>query len=148
MAQRGSGTVLLLSAGASRVAVPGGLGYGTASAAVEALAQRLAVELGPSGVRAVCLRAHVLADGPARGASTAELVARRAAAAGVGVDEWLARWEQDVTLLGRLPTLAQLADVATFLASDGGAAITGAVVDVTGGNALRTRAGALVGLLD
>jgi 3-oxoacyl-[acyl-carrier protein] reductase len=53
-----------------------------------------------------------------------------------------------VTLLGRRPTLAQVADAAAFVASDRAAAITGAVVDLTCGNAVRTSAGALVGVLD
>jgi len=148
MAARGSGAILTLSAGASRVVPPGSLGYGTACATVETLTQRLAVELGPSGVRVVCLRPHLISDAPAQGSYTRDLVARRAAAAGVDVDEWFARWAEDVTLLGRLPTLAQVAEAATFLASDRAAAITGAVIDLTCGNALRTRAGALVGVLD
>lgn len=143
-----SGTILTLSAGASRVVPPGSLGYGTACAAIETLSQRLAVELGPSGVRVVCLRAHLIADGPSNGSYTRELFERRAAAAGVSVDEWLVRWQENVTLLGRLPTLAQVADAAVFLASDRAAAITGAVVDLTCGNAVRTTAGALVGVLD
>ena len=73
---------------------------------------------------------------------------RRAAAAGISVDQWLERWQEDVTLLGRLPTLAQVADAAVFLASDHAGAITGAALDLTCGNAVRTRAGALVGVLD
>ena len=148
MAPRRSGTILTFSSGASRVVAPGSVGYGTACAAVEALSRRLAVELAPSGVRVVCLRPHALADGPAHGSSAGGLFGRRAAAAGVGVDAWLARWAEDVTLLGRLPTVAQVADAAVFLASDRAAAITGAVVDLTSGNAVRNAAGALVGVLD
>jgi 3-oxoacyl-[acyl-carrier protein] reductase len=148
MSARGSGVILTLSSGASRVAPPGSLGYGTTCAAIEMLTQRLAVELGPSGVRAVCLRPHLIADGPANGSYTGELFRRRAAAAGVSEEEWLAQWQEDVTLLGRLPTLAEVADAAVFVASDHAAAITGAVVDLTSGNALRTQAGALVGVLD
>jgi 3-oxoacyl-[acyl-carrier protein] reductase len=49
--------------------------------------------------------------------------------------------------VGRLPTLAQVADTAVFLASDGAAAITGTVVDLTAGNAVRSKSGTLVGLL-
>jgi 3-oxoacyl-[acyl-carrier protein] reductase len=146
MAARRSGTILTLSTGASRVVTPGSVGYGTAGAAVEAMTQRLAVELGPSGVRVACLRPHALADGPANGSSAGEVFGRRAAAAGVSVDEWLERWGQDVTLLGRLPTVGQVADAAVFLASDHAAAITGSVVDLTCGNAVRNGSGALVGV--
>ena len=127
---------------------PGSLGYGTACAAIETMTQRLALELGPSGVRVVCLRPHLIADGPSNGYYTGELFERWATAAGVSVEQLLAKWPEDVTLLGRLPTLAQVADTAVFLASDRAAAITGAVVDLTCGNAVRTSAGALVGLLD
>jgi 3-oxoacyl-[acyl-carrier protein] reductase len=148
MTARRSGTILTLSSGASRVVAPGSLGYGTSCAAIEALTRRLAVELGPSGVRVVCLRPHAIADGPANGSSAAELFGRRAAAAGVSTEQWLERWAQEVTLLGRLPTVAQVADAAVFLASDRAAAITGSVVDLTCGNAVRNTASALVGVLD
>lgn len=148
MAERRSGTILTLSSGASRFVAPGTLGYGTATAAIEVMSQRLAVELGPSGVRVVCLRPHAIADGPSHGSFAGETFGSRAAAAGVSVEQWLARWAQDVTLEGQLPTVAQIADAAVFLASDRATAITGAVVDLTCGNAVRTSAGALVRLLD
>jgi 3-oxoacyl-[acyl-carrier protein] reductase len=148
MTARRSGTILTLSAGASRVAPPGSLGYGTTCAAIETMTQRLAVELGQNGVRVVCLRPHLIADGPSNGSYTGELFGRRAAAAGVSVEQWLVQWPEQVTLLGRLPTLAQVADAAVFLASNRAAAITGAVVDLTCGNAVRTKAGALIGVLD
>ena len=98
--------------------------------------------------RVACLRAHLIADGHSNGSYTGELFGRRAAAAGISVDQSLERWQEDVTLLGRLPTLPQVADAAVFLASDRAGAITGAVLDLTCGNAVRTRAGALVGVLD
>lgn len=148
MTARRSGTILTLSAAASRIAPPGAIGFGTACAAIEAMTQRLAVELGPGGVRAVCLRPHLVADGPANGSYTGDLFGRRAAAAGVGVERRIGRWQEDVTLLGRLPTLADVADAAVFLASDRSRAITGTVVDLSCGNAVRTAAGGLVGALD
>ena len=147
MTARRPGTILTLSAGASRVMAAGSLGYGTTCAAIETLTRRLAVELGPGGVRVVCLRPHLIADGPSHGSYTGELFGRRAAAAGVSVERWLGQWQENVTLLGRLPTLAQVADAAVFLASDRAATITGTVVDLTSGNAVRTNAGALVGVL-
>jgi 3-oxoacyl-[acyl-carrier protein] reductase len=147
MTSRRSGTILTLSSGASQLVFAGNLTYGTITAAVEAMTQRLAVELGPSGVRVVCLRPHAISDGPAHGSFAGETFEPRAAAAGVSVDQWLTQWADDVTLLGRLPTLAQVADAAVFLASDRAATITGAVVDLTSGNAVRTNAGALVGVL-
>jgi 3-oxoacyl-[acyl-carrier protein] reductase len=150
MAARRSGTILTLSTAASRFARPGNLGFGTTCAAIEAMTQRLAVELGPSGVRVVCLRPTAVADAPSRGSYTAEVFAPLAVRSGVSVEEMLVQWGEDQTLLGRLPTLAQVADTAVFLASDRGGAITGAVIDLTCGNAVRAQqyGQALIGVLD
>lgn len=148
MTARRSGAILTFSTAGSRFARPGNLGYGTTCAAIEQMTQRLAVELGPSGVRVVCLRPTAIADAASHGSYTGELFAPLAAAAGISVEQMLARWAEDQTLLGRLPTLAQVADAAVFLASDRAGAITGAVADLTCGAAVRTSAQALVGLLD
>jgi 3-oxoacyl-[acyl-carrier protein] reductase len=147
MTARGSGTILTLSNAASTFGRIGNLGFGTTCAGIEAMTQRLAVELGPSGVRAVCLRPTGIEDAPAHGSFTGEQLAPLAAAGGASVEQMLTQWGQDQTLVGRLPTLAQVADTAVFLASDGAAAITGAVVDLTSGNAVRNKSGTLVGLL-
>jgi 3-oxoacyl-[acyl-carrier protein] reductase len=148
MTARRTGTILTLSTAGSRVMPPGVLGYGTTCVAIEAMTQRLAVELGPSGVRVVCLRPHAISDAPSHGSYTGELFAEWAAEAGVSVEQMLVQWGEDLTLLGRLPTLAQVADTAVFLASDSAGAITGTAIDLTGGNAVRNSQSALVGVLD
>ena len=148
MTARRSGTILTLSTAGSRVMPPGVLGYGTTCAAVEAMTQRLAVELGPSGVRVVCLRPHAISDAPANGSYTRELFAPGAAEAGVSVEKMLEQWGENATLLGRLPTLAQVAETAVFLASDSAGAITGKVVDLTSGSAVRSSHWGLVGVPD
>jgi 3-oxoacyl-[acyl-carrier protein] reductase len=147
MTARGSGTILTLSTAASRVVLPGTLGYGTTGTVVEVVSERLAVELGPSGIRVVCLRPHAIADGPSHGSFAAAVFESRAAAAGVGVEQWLAQFAQDTTVLGQFPTVADVADAAAFLASDRASAITGTVVDLTFGNAVRTNVGPLARLL-
>jgi 3-oxoacyl-[acyl-carrier protein] reductase len=146
MTARQSGTILTLST--PRVMPPGVVGYGTTCAAIEAMTQRLAVDLGPSGVRVVCLPPHAISDAPSHGSYTNELFGGWAAEAGVTVEQMLVQWGKDLTLVGRLPTLAQVADTAVFLASESAGAITGKVVDLTGGTAVRTSQGALVGVPD
>ena len=47
-------------------------------------------------------------------------------------DEFQA-FSEDMTLLGRLPTLAEVANVATFIASDQASAMTGTVANLSGG---------------
>jgi NAD(P)-dependent dehydrogenase (short-subunit alcohol dehydrogenase family) len=150
MTARRSGAILTLSTAGSRFARPGNLGYGTTCAAIEQMTQRLAVELGPSGVRVVCLRPTAIADAASNGSYTGDVFAPLAAAAGVSVEQMLAQWGEDQTLLGRLPTLAQVADAAVFLASDRAGAITGAVTDLSCGNAVRAQqfGQALIGVLD
>jgi len=150
MTARGAGAILTLSTAGARFARPGNLGFGTTCAAIEQMTQRLAAELGPSGVRVVCLRPTAIADAPASGSFTGEVFAPLAAASGVSVEQMLAQWGEDQTLLGRLPTLAQVADAAVFLASDRAGAITGAVTDLTSGNAVRAQqyGQALIGVLD
>ncbi|MEZ0294092.1 MAG: SDR family oxidoreductase, partial [Solirubrobacteraceae bacterium] len=150
MTARGSGVILTLSTAGARFARPGNLGFGTTCAAIEQMTQRLAAELGPSGVRVVCLRPTAIADAAANGSFTSEVFAPLAAASGVSVEAMLAQWGEDQTLLGRLPTLAQVADAAVFLASDRAGAITGAVTDLTAGNAVRAQqyGHALIGVLD
>jgi 3-oxoacyl-[acyl-carrier protein] reductase len=150
MTARRSGTILTLSTVGSRFARPGNIGYGTTCAAIEQMTQRLAVELGPSGIRVVCLRPQAIADAPSNGSYTGEVFAPMATALGVSVEQMLAQWGEDQTLLGRLPTLAQVADAAVFLASDRAGAITGAVADLSCGNAVRAQqfGQALIGVLD
>jgi NAD(P)-dependent dehydrogenase (short-subunit alcohol dehydrogenase family) len=145
-----AGTILTLSTAGARFARPGNLGFGTACAAIEQMTQRLAAELGPRGVRVVCLRPHAVPDAAANGSYTGAVFAPLAAASGVSVEQMLAQWGEDQTLLGRLPTLAQVADAAVFLASDRAGAITGAVIDLSCGSAIRAQqfGHALIGVLD
>ena len=136
MTARRSGAILTLSTAGSRFARPGNLGYGTTCAAIETMSSG-SRSARPSGVRSSACADR---DRPpaSNGSYTGELFGRFAAAAGISVEQMLARWREDQTLLGRLPTLAQVAEAAVFLASDGAGAITGTVADLTCGNAVRT----------
>lgn len=121
MTGRRAGVVLMLSASSAPRAIAGTGGFGVAGAAVEALTRTLAAELGPSNVRVVCLRPHRI--GEALG-DTADLP----------MDPMdFRRFLENMTLLGRLPTLADVARTAAFLVSDGAASVTGSVVDLSCG---------------
>jgi enoyl-[acyl-carrier-protein] reductase (NADH) len=54
---------------------------------------------------------------------------------GLTVDEWLAAGAA-ATLTQRLPTLAQVADTAVFIASDRAGAMTGTVINLSCGAVL------------
>jgi 3-oxoacyl-[acyl-carrier protein] reductase len=51
---------------------------------------------------------------------------------GLTTEAWLSGLAS-TTLLGRLPTLAEVADYAAFVASDRASAMTGAIVNLTSG---------------
>ncbi|MCM3533182.1 SDR family oxidoreductase [Cellulosimicrobium funkei] len=128
------GVLLTLSEPGARLVVPGILGHGVSAAGKETLTRLLAAELAPAGVRVVGLRPHAVLDGPARGSYTRELFAPAAAAAGRTVQELLDDGPlAAATLRGRLPTVQEVAEAAAFLASDRAAAMTGTIVNLTGG---------------
>lgn len=126
------GVVLTLSTPAGRTATPGHLGYSVTCAGVEAFTRVLAAELGSRNIRAVCLGPHAISDAPAAGSYTAQLFAPKAEAMGLSVEKWLAGGAQS-TMIGRLPTLSDVAETAAFLMSDRAKSITGAYVNLTAG---------------
>lgn len=128
MVEKGSGVILTLTATPARLAAPLVGGMGSAWAAVEALTRSLAAELGPQGVRAVCLRPNGIPET----ATIREVYGLHADGVGMSREEFQA-FSEGMTLLGQLPTLAQVANVATFIASDGAGAMTGTVVNLSSG---------------
>jgi 3-oxoacyl-[acyl-carrier protein] reductase len=132
MVSQGFGVILTLSTSAARLSgrdqrfhLTGG--FGVACGAVETLTRALAGEIGPRGVRVVCLRPDALPEtwGP------------HAPADGVSFGEGtVGRYMTDGTVLGRLPRLSEVAETAAFLASDRASAITRTVINVSCGSVL------------
>jgi 3-oxoacyl-[acyl-carrier protein] reductase len=120
MVGRRNGVIITLTASPARLAIPGAGGFGVACAAIEALTRTLAAELGPQGVRVVGLQPHRIADSGASADPRSDEADFRKAL-------------EDMTLLKRLPTLAEVANTAVFLASDRAGVMTGAVANLTGG---------------
>jgi NAD(P)-dependent dehydrogenase (short-subunit alcohol dehydrogenase family) len=127
------GVILMLSEPGAKLAVGGILGHGVSSAGKEAFSRLLAAELAPGNVRVVDIRPHAVVDAPAAGSYTKDLFKQSAAASGQSVQEFLEAGLAQGTLLKRLPTLAEIAETAAFLASDRAGAMTGAVVNLSGG---------------
>jgi len=120
MLRRRSGVILTLSASPARLAVAQTAGFGVACAAVEGLTRTLAAELSPQGIRVVCIRPHRIADT----LETPDFP--------MGQEKFRS-FIEDMTLLKRLPTLAEVANAAAFLASDKAAAMTGTVANLSCG---------------
>jgi 3-oxoacyl-[acyl-carrier protein] reductase len=132
LAAHGSGVVLTLSSPGARLTGSGFLGIGVASAAVEAFSRILAGELGPEGVRVVCIRPHAI---PASlGAShLTEAFGGMADRAGTTANEWLAGLAAQ-TLIRRLPTPDDVAEYAAFAASERARTMTAAIANLTAGS--------------
>lgn len=130
MLERGSGVILTLSASAVRIADPvmgpplmGG--FGVACTAIEALTMNLAGELGPRGIRVVCLRPEGIPETWREYTEEAKQFA--------DLKEFHELLEAR-TLLRRLPTLGEVANAAAFMASDRAGAITATVINLTCGS--------------
>jgi NAD(P)-dependent dehydrogenase (short-subunit alcohol dehydrogenase family) len=128
MVARRSGVILTITATPSRMAIPNVGGNAPAFAAVVALTRSLSAELAPQGVRVVCLMPNAM---PETG-TIRENFERYAKATGLTPAEYQARLET-TTHLRRLTTLAELANVAAFITSDQASAMTGTVVNLSGG---------------
>lgn len=133
MTRQRSGVILTLSTPGSRMTGTGFLGYGVTCGAIETFSRILAGELGSHGVRVICLRPDAIPEAlPTSHAAT--VFAGFATRAGVSVDTMLAERARTGTLLGRFPTLAEVADFAAFVASDRAGATTGAIINLTCGS--------------
>jgi NAD(P)-dependent dehydrogenase (short-subunit alcohol dehydrogenase family) len=128
MVEHRSGVILTITATPARLAAPLVGGIAAAWAAMEAFSRNLAAELGPQGIRVVCLRSH----GMPETAVVQEVLGLHAKGTGMTREQVQALWE-DQTLLRRLPTLAEVANVAAFMASDQASAMTGSVANLTCG---------------
>lgn len=130
MAENRSGVIITLTATPSRKAAPLVGGMPGAWSVIEALTRSLAVELGPSGVRAVCIRP----DGIPETDTITEVYGLHAAAYGMPSNKEFQSLMESMTQLKRLPNLAEVANTAAFVASDQASAITGTVINVSCGS--------------
>jgi NAD(P)-dependent dehydrogenase (short-subunit alcohol dehydrogenase family) len=124
-----SGVIMSITSIPSRTGIPLVGGGGPAMAAVEALTRDLSAELAPQGLRVVGLRPQ----GMPETARIKESFERYAKASGM-------TWEQfheasaGRTHTRRLSTLAEMANVAAFMASDRASGMTGTVVNLSMGS--------------
>jgi 3-oxoacyl-[acyl-carrier protein] reductase len=133
MVTQGSGVILTLSTPGSRMSGQGFLGYGVTCGAIETFSRILAGELGPHGIRVICLRPDAIPEAVAT-SHAREVFSGFAERAGTTVENMLAERARTGTLLKRFPTLAEVADFAAFVASDRAGAMTGAIANLTCGS--------------
>lgn len=126
MMKQGSGVILSLTATPGGVAYPLVGGFGPACCAIEGYSRDLASELGPYGVRVLNIRSA--------GSPDSRPFREALAAVPDFAETFITELEED-TMLKKLPMMADIANVASFLASDLAGPLTGVTIDVTAGTA-------------
>jgi len=128
MVAKGSGVILMHTPEPARLGVPLVGGMALAWAAMEAFSRSLSAELGPHGIRAICLRSTGIPE-----TETIDVVfGLHAKAMGITRHQFQSLVE-GMSHRRRSTTLVELADVAAFMASDRASAMTGTVANLTGG---------------
>src|SRR5262245_12757812 len=128
MSAQRSGVIVMHTPGPARLGARLVGGMGPAWAAMEGLSRGLSAELASQGVRSVVLRTTGMPE-----TATIDLVFDlHAKPAGMTRQQFQSLIE-GMTHRRRSTTLAELADVAAFVASDRAKAMTGAVANLTGG---------------
>ncbi|HEX6658454.1 MAG TPA: SDR family oxidoreductase [Ilumatobacter sp.] len=129
MIPKRSGVIMRVTSLLSRAGTPLVGGYGPSMAALEALTRALSAELASHGIRVVGLRPQAMPETD----TIREAFEARSEALGVS---W-AQWQEVLasrTHSRRLMTLAEMAEVATFMASDKASGMTGTIVNLTMGS--------------
>ena len=128
MEKQGRGVILGLTAPNARLPRPNMGGFAVGGAAIEALCRQLAFEVGPSGVRVVCLRTGGTPDNPVLKAVFAHMAKLRGT-----TFQAIADSEAQITALKRAPLLPDVANAAVLIASDYASAITATTVNASCG---------------
>jgi NAD(P)-dependent dehydrogenase (short-subunit alcohol dehydrogenase family) len=123
-----SGVIMTMSTLQSRTGFPTAGGFGPAMAAKEALTRELSAELAPHGIRVVGLRPQGIPGTDA----LKEAFEPRAKASGMTLEQFQ-ELGASRTHPRRLSTLAELADMAVFMASDKASGMTGTTVNMSMG---------------
>jgi len=124
-----SGVIMTVTSIPSRTGIPLVGGLGPAMAAVEQITRNLSAELAPQGIRVVGLRPQGMPE-----TGTIKEVF------GLHAKAWGISWDQFHELLAtrthrrRLTTLAEMANVAVFMASDEASGMTGTIVNLSLGS--------------
>ncbi len=128
MIERGSGHILFLSAlGGGLRAYPLRAPYAVSKAAMVALMQTAAAELGPLGIRV-----NALTPGPVKGERLHRVFTKRAAQLGT-TPEYEERQLADKALNRRITDPEEIAATALFLCSPAASSIVGQSISMTGG---------------
>jgi NAD(P)-dependent dehydrogenase (short-subunit alcohol dehydrogenase family) len=131
MLEQHSGVIIFVTGSPARGHVPGATAIGAAFGAIECLTENLAIEVGPSGVRVVCVR--TLANVDSRSIQqTNEFLTNRLHITQEQANEQIA----NSNFLKQVATVSDTARAAVLVASDNARMMTGTVLNATAGAAM------------
>ncbi|WP_372750661.1 SDR family oxidoreductase [Litorivivens sp.] len=130
MKKQGGGSIVMINTMVTRRPLQTQAGYGASKAALSSATQHLALELGPYNIRVNSTYMGWMWGPPVEG-----YMKQQAEATGISVEEQKAAVAQNIPLRV-IPEDGDCAKAAIFLASDYARAITGAALDVNGGEYL------------
>ena len=122
----GGGSVVLLSSAAGRLGFPLRSPYSAAKFGIVGLAQTLAMELGPSGIRVNCIQ-----PGFVEGERIDRVIAAKASARGIGIEQQKTDFVANVSLR-TMVSASDIANMVLFLVSDAGRHVSGQALPVCG----------------
>lgn len=131
MVKQRAGVIIFLTGSPARGHVEGATAIGGAFGAIETIMENLALEVGPRGVRAVCLRTTANTDSR----SIQQTMDLMAGTSDVSKEQLIARIASS-NILKVAASVSDTAKAAVFLASDRTRMMTGTVVNATAGAAL------------
>lgn len=131
MIQQKAGVIIFLTGSPSRGHVEGATAIGAAFGAIENFMENLALELGPAGVRSVCLRTTANVDTR----TIQETIGLLSAEAGISREEVMRRIA-GYNFLKVPATMADTVNALVFLASDKARMVTATVVNISAGAAM------------
>ncbi|WP_232476269.1 SDR family oxidoreductase [Flavisphingomonas formosensis] len=129
---RGGGSIVNVSTLSTRIPTDGAGGYGIAKAALDMATRQLATELGPYGIRVNATLMGWMDGEPLR-----QGFAGRAEARGMTVEALMTELTASIPLR-RIPTDTECARSVIFFLSDDASPITGALLNVNGGQYMGT----------
>jgi NAD(P)-dependent dehydrogenase (short-subunit alcohol dehydrogenase family) len=122
MMKQGAGVIMSITASPAGKAYSLVGGFGPACSALEGFSRNLAAELGPHGIRVVCIRSAGSPDSKV----FVDAVKKEGSLAKTAIQDLV-----DDTMLRKLPLMEEIANVAPFMVSDQASAMTGTTVNVT-----------------
>jgi NAD(P)-dependent dehydrogenase (short-subunit alcohol dehydrogenase family) len=131
MVEQRSGVIIFVTGSPARGHVPGATAIGAAFGAIETLTENLAIEVGPFGVRVVCVRTLANTDSRSIRQTQEFLIGRM----NITEEQAVAQIAES-NFLKRLATVSDTARAAVLVASDNARMLTGTVVNATAGAAL------------